>query len=719
MAEEKKVTVADDIIVKTLNYNVSDNKPRKKKSCNSSNAFISFFFIIIVSAIITGISIPLVNSFLEGSEMNDFKNNAVSIVNSIRTDKLNGYIVTESGFLSDLNLQEAYQWYGMWEYDPSNGNVILTDISDGNYILSYDASKPIDEVEVSYVTANTKLVRNIGFADSGDDNIPDSDPDSGDKTDSSDDNHSPTEDNDKDNQSTNDDKPINNDNNVVYDEHLDTTIIEPAVYGYPTITLKGSNNITLATSDNYSEPGVSAVDYNNNALAVSTSGTVLSGTSGTYSITYSATDDKGQKSTVERTIVISGWNCGDDLYDSRNGQTYETLFVDNICMMKDELYYSSTCEDKEWNTGSLPYDSCVNKDGATYYQWDALMKYSYSEGVQGLCPSGWHVPSTSEIQNTGDAPWKYAFNTRGYYDINKNYQSSSYEKFWVSTNNGIPGSLATYYHSSNQIFVSAGADGGYIGYPARCILGEGVNPEFKAPTITITGSSSITIYVGEGYSDQGATAYDYKFRDLDVEVANEVDATNPGTYKVTYSVEDEFGQTTTKERTVTVLQDPEVGFTCGDIFVDIRDHKSYPTVLYENYCMIRTDLEYTSNGCLSNDWASGNNNACRYQDDGLYYQWSAAMNGTSIEGSQGSCPNGWHVPLANEITNIGGSYLQYYFYEPGYYDTSGSYVENITDYSWTSSSSGTLTSYYSRGYNIFKTETTTPDTGYPVRCLKD
>jgi uncharacterized protein (TIGR02145 family) len=35
------------------------------------------------------------------------------------------------------------------------------------------------------------------------------------------------------------------------------------------------------------------------------------------------------------------------------------------------------------------------RNGA-FYQWDELMQYQSVEGVQGLCPPGWHVPTETE-----------------------------------------------------------------------------------------------------------------------------------------------------------------------------------------------------------------------------------------------------------------------------------------------------------------------------------
>jgi uncharacterized protein (TIGR02145 family) len=46
---------------------------------------------------------------------------------------------------------------------------------------------------------------------------------------------------------------------------------------------------------------------------------------------------------------------------------------------------------------------CYNNDTAnctTYgglYQWDEAMQYITTEGTQGICPSGWHIPANAEF----------------------------------------------------------------------------------------------------------------------------------------------------------------------------------------------------------------------------------------------------------------------------------------------------------------------------------
>ena len=38
-----------------------------------------------------------------------------------------------------------------------------------------------------------------------------------------------------------------------------------------------------------------------------------------------------------------------------------------------------------------------NQPDGGLYQWDEAMQYSNAEKAQGICPSGWHIPSDSEL----------------------------------------------------------------------------------------------------------------------------------------------------------------------------------------------------------------------------------------------------------------------------------------------------------------------------------
>ncbi len=72
------------------------------------------------------------------------------------------------------------------------------------------------------------------------------------------------------------------------------------------------------------------------------------------------------------------------------------------------------------------------------------------------------------------------------------------------------------------------------------------------------------------------------------------------------------------------------------------------------------NLNY-DNGCSSVTWVNSSdegwcgcydNNSSNCDTYGLLYRWSAAMNGSIIEGSQGLCPDNWHLPTSAEFTSL-------------------------------------------------------------------
>lgn len=75
-----------------------------------------------------------------------------------------------------------------------------------------------------------------------------------------------------------------------------------------------------------------------------------------------------------------------------------------------------------------------------------------------------------------------------------------------------------------------------------------------APTITLNGNSDITIKAGTRFEDPGCTAKDSHGNDISdsVSVSDNISTYRAGTYTITYSVTDKFGNETSIDRTVTV-----------------------------------------------------------------------------------------------------------------------------------------------------------------------
>ncbi|MEI7452145.1 MAG: fibrobacter succinogenes major paralogous domain-containing protein [Candidatus Falkowbacteria bacterium] len=100
-------------------------------------------------------------------------------------------------------------------------------------------------------------------------------------------------------------------------------------------------------------------------------------------------------------------------YDStgltRNqGGYYRTVKIGNQCWLRDNLNAGTmiSSNDNQINNSTVEKycysntSSNCDADGGLY-QWDEVMKYSVTEGAQGICPTGWHIPSDAE-QNSLD-----------------------------------------------------------------------------------------------------------------------------------------------------------------------------------------------------------------------------------------------------------------------------------------------------------------------------
>ena len=86
------------------------------------------------------------------------------------------------------------------------------------------------------------------------------------------------------------------------------------------------------------------------------------------------------------------------------GQIYNTVQVGSQCWLRENLNIGSMIIIASTQTNNNVIEKyCYNNNPAncnTYgglYQWDEAMQYATNEKAQGICPSGWHIPSLAEI----------------------------------------------------------------------------------------------------------------------------------------------------------------------------------------------------------------------------------------------------------------------------------------------------------------------------------
>jgi uncharacterized protein (TIGR02145 family) len=187
-------------------------------------------------------------------------------------------------------------------------------------------------------------------------------------------------------------------------------------------------------------------------------------------------------------------------------------------------------------------------------------------------------------------------------------------------------------------------------------------------------------------------------------------------------------------------------FVCGQLLVDVRDNKSYPTLQIGTQCWINTNLDYghVISGELSQRDNCQPEKYC-YADQagqcttgGGLYQWDEIMHFDTLTGGQGFCPPGWHVPAAFEwkmlFDHFGGVAYAGDSLKTGGVSgfnalLSGVRLNNqtwtfidFTGFFWSSSPSGAEKSR-AHGLNVnnhgVSTYSSARTNAFSVRCLKD
>lgn len=103
------------------------------------------------------------------------------------------------------------------------------------------------------------------------------------------------------------------------------------------------------------------------------------------------------------TIIPTSFTCGSPITDTRDGKTYSTVQIGTQCWMAQNLNVGTKIlgTANQTNNGIIK-KYCYNDDENNcnvyggLYQWDEAMQYVTTEGAQGICPSGWHLPSDGE-----------------------------------------------------------------------------------------------------------------------------------------------------------------------------------------------------------------------------------------------------------------------------------------------------------------------------------
>ena len=97
------------------------------------------------------------------------------------------------------------------------------------------------------------------------------------------------------------------------------------------------------------------------------------------------------------------FTCGSSTV-THEGYTYSTVQIGTQCWLGENIKHGTMLASGSTmpsNNGTVQ-KWCYNNDPALceseggLYHWDEAMNYSTTEGAQGICPAGWHIPRDSE-----------------------------------------------------------------------------------------------------------------------------------------------------------------------------------------------------------------------------------------------------------------------------------------------------------------------------------
>ncbi|MCX6234148.1 MAG: M6 family metalloprotease domain-containing protein [Bacteroidetes bacterium] len=234
--------------------------------------------------------------------------------------------------------------------------------------------------------------------------------------------------------------------------------------------------------------------YDNHTIDEAQTGEFLSNISGLtkgtiYFLRAYATNSVGTAygNKVKFASLLSPDECGNTI--TYEGKTYNTIQIGIQCWFKENLNIGTQIDTKinQTNNGIIE-KYCYNNletNCTVYgglYQWNEMMQYATTEEIQGICPTGWHIPSNTEW-------WNLSNYLGSFFVVGGLLKETGFEH-WLTPNTGatnssgfnaIPGGLyekqyslftylTTYAHFwSSSEYDTANAKGWYLQYNSNRI----------------------------------------------------------------------------------------------------------------------------------------------------------------------------------------------------------------------------------------------------------
>jgi len=313
------------------------------------------------------------------------------------------------------------------------------------------------------------------------------------------------------------------------------------------------------------------------------------------------------------------------------GQTYYTVQVGDQCWLRENLNIGVMTDYYSIGDNEIIEKCCYgnNEDNCDIYGglylWDEMMQYSTTPGARGICPEGFYIPDSLD--------WATLRSFLGGGDVAGGKMKEFGTDHWKTPNAGATNSSGF-----------MGLPGGYFTLNTEDF--EGVNESGYA------WSSS------ESINDPYYIA---------------------GGYFLNYLNDNENGNLLDKYEAASVrcLKDTVSSyFSCGDELIDTRDSMTYSTVEIGSQCWMAENLNIGERIDVDVDQTDDENfekycwndleSECNIR--GGLYQLDEAMDYDTIEGAQGICPVGWHLPTDEEWKQLEGEADSQYDYPDSEWD---------------------------------------------------
>jgi len=350
-----------------------------------------------------------------------------------------------------------------------------------------------------------------------------------------------------------------------------TIIVEVIDDEAPVIALNTPLVVMVDLGDVYTDPGYSVQDNLDDSVQVVVSGAVNTNALGTYTLTYTARDEAGNEA-IPQTRVVNVVSTdddpplisliGNDYLEHPLGEAYQ----DSGATALDGL-------DGEVEVTILGLEN-LDVDEAGIY----TLTYTASDVAGNRAEPVTRTVNVTDLTSpvlvlNGSNRVEHALGAT-YVDAGvtatDNVDANVAVAITGSVQSNVPGTYTLTYTASD-------AAGNQAVPLTRIIVVKG--SDVTPPTISLNGTSSIEISLGDPYIELGATASDDTDQNVAVNIVGEVNVDQLGVYTLTYTASDSSGnQAIPVARTVlivdkglpvlTLLGPAEVTHEAGDIYQD-------------------------------------------------------------------------------------------------------------------------------------------------------